>query len=55
VALEELLGPRDVLEGHQPPGGVVLQHPVDENERVLGRDLPDEAADVDGGRAPFRR
>jgi hypothetical protein len=34
VALEELLGTGDVLDGDEPAGGVVLEHPVHEDERV---------------------
>jgi len=49
VPLEELLGAGDVLDGHETAGGIVLEHAVHEHERVLGRDLPDETRDVDGG------
>jgi hypothetical protein len=44
VAFEELLGAGDVLDRDQPAGGVVLEHAVHEDERVLGGNLPDEPA-----------
>ena len=50
VAFEELLGPGDVLDRDQAAGGIVLEHAVHEDERVLGGNLPDEPRNVDGGR-----
>ena len=44
VALEELLGPRDGLERLEPGQRIEVSDPVDQDERVPGRQPPRETA-----------
>ncbi len=55
VAGKEVLGAGDVLERDEPPRAVVLDDAVDEHERVLGGQLPDEPSDLAGAHAGGRK